>query len=244
MREYNSSIGKTVLVPVVLAVIVVAGFAATIFWPPGGNGTTTTTTTTTTNGGGQGYGPLAATYLNSRRDDVVFFWMCNSTFVNVDLSDFYDQQHAGAFVDGVKMVRNDTDNYVIEVLFSPWDPDNIGRAYVPPSEWFAVSGSLIDDGIAQMADATSYPTDWPQTWPIDFYVHVFFEDLTFFYMGFTPSDNFVYICNGTWTGEYTPNGWPVTSSYNDGYWLLEDGLLQTPISQFFSIITNNVVYPE
>jgi hypothetical protein len=241
VREYDSGIGKTALAPVIIAVLIVAGFGVTLFWPPGGNGATTTTTTTTTNGGGDGYGPLAATFLNSKREDVVFFWMCNSSFVNEDLSTFYDQQHAGAFVDGVQMWRNSTNYCRIEVLFSPAEE---GSGEVGPTTWFSLSGSLIDDGIGQMDDALSHPDYWPQTYPIDFFVEVYFEDLTMFYIGYTSSDGLVYICNGTWTGSYTAWGWPETGDYFEGHWLTEGGHLQTPISMFYSTITNTVSYPE
>jgi hypothetical protein len=241
VREYDSGIGKTVLAPVIIAVLIVAGFGVTLFWPPGGNGTTTTTTTTTTNGGGDGYGPLAATFLNSKREDVVFFWMCNSSFVNDDLSSFYDQQHAGAFVDGVQMWRNDTDYCRIEVLFRSAER---GSGEVGPTTWFSLSGSLIDDGIGQMDDALSHPEDWWNTGPPDFFVEVYFEDLTMFYMGYTSSNGLVYICNGTWAGYYTPWGWPEPGDYYEGHWLTEGGHLQTPISMFYSTITNTVSYPE
>ncbi|MFW9888031.1 MAG: hypothetical protein ACFFER_07615, partial [Candidatus Thorarchaeota archaeon] len=47
MKQYDSSIGRTILAPILVAVIIVAGFAAAMIWFPGGTGPTTTTTTTT-----------------------------------------------------------------------------------------------------------------------------------------------------------------------------------------------------
>ncbi|MFW9847182.1 MAG: hypothetical protein ACFFD6_10565 [Candidatus Thorarchaeota archaeon] len=246
MRKYDSSLGTSLLAPVIVAIIIVAGFAAAMVWFPGGIGPTTTTTTTTTTpttGDRQGYGPLAADYLNSRREDVVFYWMCNSTFVNEDLSAFYDGQHAGAFVDGVQMWRNDTDYCRIEVLFAPWSNDIVGSNWLNPDDWFSLSGSLIDDGVGQMADASTHPTDFPHTWPVDFWVEVFFEDLSMFYIGYTSSDGYVYLANGTWTGSYTEWGWPEVSGYNPGVWLLEGGYLVTPIANFYTAITTTVSYP-
>jgi hypothetical protein len=169
--------------------------------------------------------------------------MCNSTFVNVDLSTFYDAQQSGAFVDGVQMWRNATDYCRIEVLFAPWDSHITGSDWLDPAEWFSLSGSLIDDGIGQMADATSHPTDWPQTWPVDFFVEVYFEDLSMFYIGYTSGDGLVYVANGTWTGFYTEWGWPEVSGYSQGYWLHEGGHLQTPITNFYEAITGTVSYP-
>ena len=245
MRKYDSSIGRTMLAPILVAVIIVAGFAVTMFWFPGGIGPTTTTTTdtttTTTNGGG-GYGPLAADYLNSRREDVNFFWIYNCTLVNDNLSSYYDTQQPGAFVDGVFMWRNDTDFCMIEVLFHPYSADIVGRGEIIPDQWFALSGSLIDNGLGRMSDATSYPSDFPNTWPIELYMMIFFDDDSVFHIGYTSSDGLVYIRNGTWTGEFA-SGVPTTSNWQPGYWLNEDGYLATPINDFYSTITGTVDYP-
>jgi hypothetical protein len=250
MRKYDSSLGRSMLTPILVAVIIVAGFAATMFWFPGGIGPTTTTTTdtntttTTTTGGGGGYGPLAADYLNSRREDVLFFWIFNCTLVNVNLSNYYDAQEPNAFVDGVFMWRNATDFCMIEVLFHPYSADIVGRAEIIPDQWFALSGSLIDNGLGRMSDATSYPSDFPNTWPVELYMMIFFDDNSVFRIGYTSSDGLVNIQNGTWNGEFDElSGVPYTSNWQPGYWLNEDGYLATPINDFYSTITGAVDYP-
>ncbi|MFX1272558.1 MAG: hypothetical protein ACFFAX_12805 [Promethearchaeota archaeon] len=248
MRKYDSSLGQSILAPILVAVIIVAGFAAAMFWFPGGIGPTTTTTTdttttTTTTGGGGGYGPLAAEYLNSRREDVNFFWIYNCTLVNVDLSSYYDAQQPDAFVDGVFMWRNDTDFCRIEVFFHPYSAGINGSGEIIPDQWFALSGSLIDNGLGRMSDATSYPAEFPDTWPIELYMMIFFDDNSVFNIGYTSSDGLVYIQNGTWSGEWDDMGVPLTSNWQPGYWLNEGGYLTTPINDFYTTIAGAVDYP-
>ncbi|MGY5852506.1 MAG: hypothetical protein RTU92_02955, partial [Candidatus Thorarchaeota archaeon] len=120
MKEYDSGFSRTILMPVTVAVILtVAIFSGAVFLtslptttePPTTTIPTTTTTTlpttptTTTTTPVGTYGALAADYITSRQNDIDFFWACNNTFVNGDLSSFYDGQHSGAYVDSVRMTN-------------------------------------------------------------------------------------------------------------------------------------------
>jgi hypothetical protein len=133
---------------------------------------------------------------------------------------------------------------MIEVLFYPYTSDIVGRGEIIPDSWFALSGSLIDNGLGRMSDATSYPADFPNTWPVELYMMIFFDDNSVFNIGYTSSDSLVHIRNGTWTGGFDDDtGVPYTSNWQPGYWLNDGGYLATPISDFYSTITGAVSYP-
>jgi hypothetical protein len=247
MRKYTDS-SRIILASITVAIVVVSAVITAIVFLPGltpTNPTTTTptgpTTTEPTNGGK--YGPLAADYLTSRRDDVHFLWIYNCSFVNERLSNYYKQTNSEAFVDGVKMIRNTTHAWA-QVLFAPWDSNIEGFGDISLDDWSTLSGSLVDDGLRQMADATTPGEGFPSTWPVDFIIDIFFDDLTFFFIGFTSTDGLVYIQNGTWTGSYTEYGWPEIDEYFPGYWLEEGGYLQTPMDNLYNTITQAVSYPE
>ncbi|UCE09384.1 MAG: hypothetical protein JSW61_10460 [Candidatus Thorarchaeota archaeon] len=247
MREYDTGMSRTLFVVIIAAIVVSSGFMIAAFWAPDGpNGPTTTppTTTPTTSPPGGGYGALAAEYLNSRRDDVVFMFTCNNTMVNVELTAHYQQTEPTAYVDGVYM-RKDGSSYSIDVLFAPYDHNIVGHGEITQVQWETMSGAIVDDGLAQMADATTHPENWPSEMPA-FYVSIYFDDNTFFYFGYTSTDGFVWIMNGTWSGSYNEWGWPQDTShdYENGRWLVEGGHLQTPISVMRDTITGAVSYPE
>jgi len=242
MKEYGTTMKSTVSAAVVVALLVAGGLIATSIWLPGIHTTTTTTTTTTTHPG-SGFGPMAMEYLQSKRNDVMFYWMCNSTFVNSNLSLYYQQSNASAFVDGVYLKRGDPANE-IRVLFSPFEEDITGIGSLDQNTWDLFSGLLVNDSIGKMDDASSHPESWPNSWPIDFFIEIFFNDGTLFYLGYTKSDGLAFIQNGTWTGSYTPNGWPEVTGYaSTGYWLMEGGHLHNPLVELYGIITNAVSYP-
>ena len=245
MKEFDSGISRSMVIAVVLAIVVGAAMFTSSLWLPPGDGTTTTSTTTpTTTPPAEGYGPLAAEYINSRRDDVVAYWLCNNTFVNVDLTTFYQQTEPSAYVDGVLMKRFGVETQ-LEVLFHPYYAGLVGTGSLTEVEWNSLSGSIVDDGIGQMSNAASHPNDFPASWPPRFYLDIFFDDNTFFFCGFTEGDGLVYIQNGTWTGEYRENGWPEITGFSDvGYWLIEGGRLQAPMTNLYNAITQNVDYPS
>lgn len=244
MRNYETGVSSKVYASVLVAVIVTAGIFIAATNLPGGGIDPTTTPTTTPTDPMNGLGARAALYLNSMRDNVVYYWMSNSTFVNGDLSDYYNSAHPGAFVDGVYMTENETGGE-INVLFSPYDQYIVGKGVLTENEWNGMSGAIIDDGIGQMEEAANPPAgDWPHSFPIDFYMFAFFNDSTFFYIGLTNSDGFVYIQNGTWTGSVHEEGGPRPITYEEGYWLVENGLLVQPLQSLYSTITNSVSYPE
>jgi hypothetical protein len=246
LKEFDSGINRNTILAVVLALIVgIAMVTSSILWtshhgPP----IPTTTTTPTTGPPADGYGPLAAQYINSRRDDVVAFWVYNCTLVNVDISNYYHQTEPSAYVDGVLMKRSGEETNV-EVLFHPYTADLVGTGSLDVEEWNALSGSIVDDGIGQMIDAVSHPTYFPDSWPPRFHLEIFFNDNTFFFCGFTVEDGLVYIQYGTWTGGYRESGWPDVTGYNGGgNWLVEDGCLQAPMTNFYNAITQKVSYPS
>lgn len=240
MKNYETGVSSKVYASVLVAVIITAGiFVVATNFPGGGIVPTTTTPTNPTTG----LGARAALYMNSMRDNVVYYWMCNSTFVNVDLSGYYDGEHPGAFVDGLYMTGNETGGE-INVLFSPYESDIVGKGTLTENEWNSMSGALIDDGIGQMEAATSPPTDWPHSWPVDFYMLACFNDNTFFYVGFTGSDGYVFIQNGTWAGSAQEQGGPYPVTWDEGFWLDEGGHFEAPLQLLYTTITNAVSYPE
>jgi hypothetical protein len=241
LRNYETNVSHKVLASALVAIIVTTGIfiAATNLPGSGGNNTTTTPTNPVS-----GLGAKAALYLNSMRDNVVYYWMCNSTFVNENLSDYYDSIHPGAFVDGVYMTQNATGG-AINVIFSPYDLNIVGKGSVTENEWNSVSGSLIDDGIGQMQEAANHPSgDWPHTWPVDFYMTVFFNDNTCFFVGYTAFDALVYIVNCTWSGIIDDRLSPPILSWGEGYWLSEGGHFGVSLQILFTTIITAVSYPS
>ncbi len=200
-----------------------------------------TTTTTTTNPGG-GYGIRAANYLNSRRDDIAFYWMYNSTFVNGRLSEFYQASRAGAYIDGVKMQRTDS-GANIEILFAPWSENITGLGSINESIWENLGGSLVDGAIGLMADNPDQGTVVWNTGVPTLIIEIFFDDNTFFSLGYSSANSLVNLNNGTWTGGFTEWGWPEISSTGTRYNLLANGLLDAPMDAFYAAITQSVVYP-
>jgi len=243
LRNYDTGLSNKVLASVIVAIVVTTGvFIVATNLPGGGGNNTTTTTTTTTNPVG-GLGAKAALYLNSMRDNVVYYWMCNSTFVNLNLSEYYDGVHPGAFVDGAYMTDNETGGQ-ITVLFSPYDLNIRGEGVLTETQWNSLSGALIDDGIGQMVEAANPPSsDWPHTWPVDFYMTVYFNDNTCFLVGYTSSDGFVYIVNGTWSGIINDRLSPPILSFDEGRWLVESGHFALPFQYLYTTITTEVSYP-
>ncbi|MFX1607051.1 MAG: hypothetical protein ACFFDD_14250 [Promethearchaeota archaeon] len=237
MKDYNTGISSKAFAALIAAIVLTAGvFAVAIYFPNDGNGTPPDVPTN--------LGYKVAEFLNSKRDDVQFYWMCNSTFVNQNITDFYTQSEPSAYVDGIMMNRTAIGGD-IGVLFSPWHADIVGTGQISTEDWNSLSGTIIDDGIGQMEAPESPPTgDFPLTWPIDFYFNVFFDDDTCFFAGFSYTDGYLFIQNGTWSGEFSPHGWPILTGWDDGVWLLEGGYLTAGIDALYTTITSNVSYPE
>ncbi len=235
MRNYNTGVSSKIAAAMIAAVILTAGvFAIAIYFPDQDNGQIP---------GPKSLGAITAEFLNSKRENVQFYFMCNATFVNEDLSDFYAQSAPGAYVDGVLMNRTVTGGY-IGVLFSPWQSKIIGTGEISTTEWNSFSGTIIDDGIANMEEPVIPPTgDFPLSWPIDFYFDVYFDDGTCFFAGFSSIDGYLFIQNGTWDGEFSDFGWPIPTSWDSGAWLLEGGHLSAGINALYTVITTNVSYP-
>ena len=248
MKEYETGINTAVISAIVIAVVVISGlYAATLFIPNGNIPTTTTTTTstttTTTTNSGDSYGIRAANYLNTKRDDISFYWIYNSTFVNTRISEFYQESHAGAYVDGV-MMQHSISGADIEVLFAPWNENITGTGSINESLWENLGGSLVDGAIGQMADN---PDQDAQVWnagPPSLIIEIYFNDNTFFSLGYSEIDNLVNLNNGTWTGGFTEWGWPEVSSMGTTHNLIPNGLLVAPMDAFFAAITHNVAYPS
>ena len=245
MRNYETGVSSKVMASVVVAVIITAGvFVAAINFPNGGITPTTTTNTTTTTNPMNGLGARAASYLNSMRDNVVYYWMCNSTFVNINLTSYYDSQHPGAFVDGLYMTETESGGE-INILFAPYHSNIVGTGTLTENEWNSMSGALIDDGLGMMDAAANPPSgDWPHTWPVDFYMFACFNDSTFFYFGYTSSDGLAFIQNGTWAGSVYDEGGPYPVTWEVGFWLDAGTYLDSPLQNLYTTITNAVSYPE
>jgi hypothetical protein len=241
LKNYETGLSSRIVASVVVAVIVTTGvFVVATNLPGGGGNITTTTPTNPVNG----LGAKAALYLNSMRDNVVYYWMSNSTFVNGNLSEYYDSVHPGAFVDAVYMTENDTGGE-INVLFSPFELNIEGNGGLTETEWNGLSGSLIDDGLGQMQEATNPPdTEWPQIWPADFLMTVYFNDNTCFFVGYTSSDSLVYIVNCTWSGVVEDRLSPGILSWGEGFWLAEGGHFAVPLQNLYTAITATVSYPS
>lgn len=244
MRNYETGISSKAFASVLVALVITTGVVIIGLNLPGGGIGPTNTTPTTPTGPFTGLGARAANYLNSMRDNVVYYWMCNSTFVNLNLSSYYNGVHPGAFVDGLYMTENETGGE-IHVLFSPYDSGIVGTGTLTETEWNSMSGSIIDDGIGQMEAAANPPAgDWPHTWPVDFYMFACFNDNTFFYFGYTSGDGLAFIQNGTWSGSVFDEGGPYPLTWETGYWLDAGTHLDVPLQNLYTTITNAVSYPE
>ena len=242
MKNYETGVSSKALASVLVAVIITAGvFVAAINFP--GSGTIPPTNTPPTNPT-NGLGARAAVYFNSMRDNVVYYWMCNSTFVNVDLTEYYDSQHPGAFVNGLYMTENETGGE-ITVLFAPYHSNIVGTGTLTENEWNGMSGALIDDGLGNMEEAGNPPSgEWPHTWPVDFYMFACFNDSTFFYFGYTSGDGLAFIQNGTWGGSVFDESGPHPLTWDTGFWLGAGNHLDIPLQNLYTTITNAVSYPE
>ena len=222
MKEYDTGMSTAMTSAIVIAIVVVSGLVvATVFYP-GIIPTTTTPTTTTPNGG---FGIRAANYLESRRGDVSFYWIYNCSFVNNDLSNYYDQFQPGAFVDGVKMLQT-TEGANIEVLFSPYNADIIGTGNLSTAQWENLGGALVNT-LDDLPD-TDYSdlTNWYPT----FNIGIYFNDGTFFALQYYLAEDVLDLSNGTWDG-FNEWGWPNDTSYDPtSHWLDATGLLQGPSS--------------
>ena len=236
MRSYNNGISRRLFGAVFAAVIFAAGvFAVAIYFPSDGNGIPPNPTN---------LGFEVAEYLNSKREDVQFYFMCNSTFVNENITNFYAQTEPSAYVDAIVMNRTASGGD-IQVLFSPWQADIVGTGQISTEEWNSLGGAIVDDGIGQMEAPEDPPTDsFPTSWPIDFYFYVYFDDGSYFFAGFAHSDGLLYIHNGTWSGEFGTFGWPINTGGGPGMWLLEGGYLSVGMNALYEAITANVSYPE
>ena len=232
MRKYNTGVSGKVFASLVAVLVVTSGVVAiAIYFPGSGNGSDLP--------GPTALGARTAEFLNSMRDNVEFYFLANSSFVNLDLTDFYAQSEPTAFVDGVMMNRTETGGD-IDVLFSPWDAGIMGSGEITTTQWNSLSGLIVDDGIGKMNESETTP-DMIQG-PLDLYFGIFFDDNTCFYLLYSSSSGLVQIYNGTWTGEFA-DGHPISGQTYDEYWLVEDGHLATAIDALYGTITSNVNYP-
>ncbi|TXT55820.1 MAG: hypothetical protein BAJATHORv1_30203 [Candidatus Thorarchaeota archaeon] len=238
MKEYSSGISRTVSTLVIIAIIISSGILVIALMQSNGN--ITTTPTTPSNGD---FGAMAVEYIESRRDDVIFYWTCNNTLVNEDITTYYQQTEPSAFVDGIYINQTST-GADISVLFAPYSSDLIGEGSIDQTTYESLNGDLLNNGIGKMEAASTHPNDFPSSWPIDLYMYIFFDDDSFFFIGYTSDDGMVFIQNGTWSG-FRSNGHPdVTGYIGNGYWLVEDGHLNSGMTALYTTVTNNVDYPE
>ncbi len=238
MKSFDTGISRKAAASVLVACLITVGVFTAAIYLPGMNGGPGPT-----NPSGS-LGTRVATYLSSRADDVEFYWMCNCTLVNVDLTQFYDSQHSGAFVDGVYVNRSGSDHEIV-VLFSPYNVAPVGRGDISVSAWTTITAAIIDNGIAQMDDIEGAPPDEaPSAFPLNIYFSIFFDDDTCFLAGFSSEDGYFWMHNGTWTGGFTESGHPDVTSWSlTPIWLVEGGHMATAISQLYTAVTSTVSYP-
>ncbi|MFW9918529.1 MAG: hypothetical protein ACFFED_02950 [Candidatus Thorarchaeota archaeon] len=234
MKEYDTGLNITAISAVVVAIVVVSGlFVVTVLLPPG-----TPTTTPTTTGPNGGYGIRAADYLNNRRGDVEFYWTCNCTLVNTDISSYYAETVPEAFVDGVLMNRTDSGG-IINVLFSPWSERHIGIGELSVTQWENLAGTVVNT-IEDLPDYVGIPEI--ESWYPTLNLGIYFNDGTFFALQYFASDGVVSLSNGTWDG-FSEWGWPNTTGYDpNDHWLQSAGLMDIPMTALYSIVTENVPY--
>jgi len=231
MRKYNTGVSSKVFASMIAALVLTAGvFAVAIYFPGMGPGPTP---------GPSSLGALTAEFLNSMRENVQHYFVANCSLVNEDITGFYQQTEPTAFVDGIMLNRTGTGG-TIDVLFSPWTAHIVGSGSISTTEWNSLSGIIVDDGIGQMNESESAPG--PEMWPPDLYFAIFFDDLTSFYVQFSSAEGLVIIQNGTWTGEYI-DGWPVSATFGEEFYLEEDGHFTAAIDALYSVITSTVSYP-
>jgi hypothetical protein len=231
MRNYNTGVSKKAFASVLAAIVLTAGvFAVAIYLPgigpgPGPNGPSS-------------LGALTAEFLNSMNENVQHYFIANCSFVIEDITGFYQQTEPTAFVDGIRMNRTGTGGD-IEVLFAPWDAHIVGTGSISTTDWNSLSGAIIDDGLGQMNESESTELG---VFPPDLYFAIYFDDLTCFHMMFSSADGLVQIQNGTWSGTFY-NGWPVSETFGEEFFLEEDGHLTAAIDALYSTITGTVSYP-
>ena len=232
MKNYNTGVSSKVFASMIAAIVLTAGvLAVAVYFPGLGNGPDPN--------GPLSLGARTAEFLNSMRENVQHYFIANCSFVNEDITDFYAQTEPTAYVDGVMMNRTDTGGD-IDVLFSPWSAGIIGSGTITTTHWNSLSGLIVDDGVGQMEEAETTPGS--EIFPPDLYFGIFFDDLTSFYLQYFEGEGLVLIQNGTWTGGYI-DGWPVSDTFGEEYWLVEDGHLTDAISALFATITSTVSYP-
>jgi hypothetical protein len=239
MKSFDTGVSQRVLASVTVACIITIGvFAAAVYLPGLYGGPTDPTDP------GGSLGSRVASFLTTRADDVEFYWMSNCTLVNEDLTQFYDSQHSGAFVDGVYVNRSGS-NHEIVVVFSPYDENTTGRGEISVSQWTSITAAIVDNGIGEMESAGSEaPENFPSAFPPTLYFSIFFNDNTCFFGGFSSTDGFMYVRNGTWSGGFYSHGHPHVTGWDpDGVWLIEDGHMSSAMFLLYSTITAAVSYP-
>jgi hypothetical protein len=239
VKNFDTGLSRKALASVMVACLITVGVFAAAIYLPGFPGGPTGPTNPSASLGAQ-----VAAYLISRADDVEFYWMSNCTLVNEDLTAYYNAQHAGAFVDGVYVNRSGS-NHEIVVLFSPYDVAPVGRGNISVDDWTMITASIIDNGIAKMEGAGSEaPEETPSAFPLELYFSIFFNDDTCFLAGFSNTDGYMWMHNGTWSGGFESNGHPEVTSWDfNPIFLLEGGHLAAATVYLHDAVTSAVSYP-
>jgi hypothetical protein len=188
----------------------------------------------------QPLGSATAAYLDSHSGDISFIWMHNCTLVNDNLSRSFSNGQESVYVDGLYIFLNGT-SPIEKVLFAPYYENKSAQGQLITEQWNDLKRSLISEGIGRMIAAETHPEYFPHTWPISLMIEVYFEDLTFFYMGYEATDGLAYIQYGTWTGHLLLNGWPEVSDFqSQSNWLDADHYLDYAMTRIFEITTSAV----
>ena len=192
----------------------------------------------------QPFGLVMASFLEGNSDKIEFWWIYNCTLVNENLTEHYRQEQVTAYVDGVYLFLNSS-VVQVSVLFAPYTEKIVGRGQLSAAAWANLSDSLIHSGIGRMERAAGHPDYFPNTWPIELLMEVYFNDNTLFYIGYSAQQHLVYVQSGSWSGKFAESGWPIVTGYAEsGEWLEEAGHLQGVLPQFLVTILNAVpLYP-
>jgi hypothetical protein len=248
MKSYSSGLDRTAMYAIVVATVVLSSvFAVSMIvndfpTPTTTNTIPTTTPTTPTTLPENGYGVRAADYLNSRRDDVMFYWLSNCTLVGNNLMDYYQSTDPGFYMDAVYMWGNTSTGVDIQlVVWDPWGTITVDQGTCTDIEWGEMNGALIDDGLAQMSDATTHPEDWIQLEPFSLWCVVYFDDNSFLMITYSEPENLVALVNGTWSGTFFEDGQPNITGYSEEiHWLIAEDHLVNGMEKMYTTITEAV----
>ncbi|MHA1808671.1 MAG: hypothetical protein ACTSX2_14000, partial [Candidatus Thorarchaeota archaeon] len=176
--------------------------------------------------------------------DIKFFWTCNNTLVNDNLTAFYRESSSDVYVDGVSIRA--TENGARVDLFLTLSRELTTRTTeIDNSTWDSLGKALLDQGVRQMHNTTpGMKSIWDYGTP-RFYIEVYFSDGVYYVIGMVNEPRIVQITCGFWSGYFNDNGFPDTTGFaSEVLWLLEEGHLQSFRELFYQTLTQNITIQE